>query len=78
MKKLLDHCYFLLTYSAGEFACALLQQSDYLSLLSGGTSAANHSGTLTCKLHELILIVFQTNLQETHQNGRMSNLGHRI
>lgn len=71
-KKLLDGFYFLLTYSAGEFACALLQQPNYLGLLSGGASAANHSGTLTRKLHELILIVFQTNLQETHKNGRVS------
>lgn len=75
MKKQLDSFYFLLTYSAGELACALLEQPDYLSLLCGGTSAANHSRTLTCKFHELILIVFQTNLQETHQNRRVSNLG---
>lgn len=67
-------CCVLLTYSTGEFACALLQQPDYLSLLSGGTSAANHSGTLTCKLHELILVVFQTNLQETHPNGQVSTM----
>lgn len=63
VQKLFDSLRFLLTYGAGEFARALLQQPDYLSLLSRGASAANHSGTLTRKLHELILVVLQTDLQ---------------
>lgn len=77
-KSCWDSFYFLLTYSTGEFACALLQQPDYLCLLSGRASAADHSGTLTCELHELIFIVFQTNLQETNQNGPVSYLGNYI
>lgn len=65
----------LLTHSTGELAGAFLQQSDYLSLLGGGTAAANHSGTLARQLHKLILVVFQTNLQEARHNGGMSKLG---
>lgn len=62
---------FLLTYSTGELARALLQQPDYLRLLGGCTSTADHSGTLAGQLHELILIVFQTNLpKETSRRDR--------
>lgn len=60
------------TDSTGEFACALLQQSDYLGFLSGGAAATDHSGTLTRKLHELVLVVFEANLQGTDQNGKVS------
>lgn len=60
------------TDSTGEFACALLQQSDYLGFLSGGAAATDHSGTLTRKLHELVLVIFEANLQGTDQNGKVS------
>lgn len=76
MTRLFDSFYFRLTYSADEFARALLQQTNYLCLLSGRTPAADHSGTLARELHELIFIVFQTNLQETNRNGQVSNSGH--
>lgn len=66
---------FPLTYCTGEFACALLQQSDYLSLLSGGASAADHSGTLARELHEFIFIILQANLREDQQNGLMKHSG---
>lgn len=54
---------FPLTYSAGELPCALLQQPHDLSLLGGGAPAADHSRALTGQLHELVLIVFETNLR---------------
>lgn len=69
----------LLTHCTGEFACSLLQQPDYLRLLSRGASAANHSGTLTGKLHELILVIFQTNLpKEEKKSGQVSTSSHHI
>lgn len=65
-----DGFFYRLTYGAGELPRALLQQTHDLSLLGGGASAANHSGTLTRKLHELVLVVFQTNLQEKQPDRR--------
>lgn len=59
------------TDSTGEFACALLQQSDDLCFLSGGAAATDHSGTLTGELHELVLVIFEANLQESRQNGKV-------
>lgn len=70
--------FFLLTDGTGELACALLQQPDYLSLLGGGAPAANHSGALTGQLHELVLVVLQTNLAESRQRRQVSSLSHRI
>lgn len=60
-----------LTDSAGEFSCALLQEPDDLRLLGGGASAANHSRTLARQLHELVLVILQTDLRE--QDRRVSN-----
>lgn len=59
------------TDSTGEFARALLQQSDDLRLLSGGAAATDHSRTLTRQLHELVLVIFEANLQETRQSGKV-------
>ena len=53
-----------LTHGTGELAGAFLQQPDDLGLLRGGTAAAHHRGALARQLHELILVVLQTHLED--------------
>lgn len=52
-----------LTYGAGSVAGVLLQKGDDLGLLSWWAAAADHSWTLTRQLHELVLVIPQTQLQ---------------
>lgn len=73
-KKITLTCYLsTLTYGAGSVAGVLLQEGDDLGLLSWWAAAADHSWTLTCQLHKLMLVISQTHLQ-TKQTYRISEV----
>lgn len=55
----------VLTHSAREFACTLLQQPDNLGFLCWSTATAHHSRALARQLHKLILIILQAYLRGT-------------
>lgn len=64
-----------LTYCAGEFPGAFLEQPHDLGLLGRGTAAAHHGRALAGQLHELILIVLEADLGR--ETGNVSQC-HRL